>query len=218
MSTFVLKAARREPGRARAVRRAGFVPGIVYGGGEGNVAVQIAMSEIIRLFGQHGGRGLLQLEIEGKSETVMIEEVQRHPVRQDVLHLDFLRVRMSEKVQANVPLRLEGEEALARAGAVLQQQLREVEVSCLPADLPQEIVVDVSNLQPGAALTVGQLQAPAGVEILNEPEQVVAVAILPRAAQAAVDQEGAEGAGGAGDEAEGSGDDVAEGDESAADA
>ncbi|HEX6988273.1 MAG TPA: 50S ribosomal protein L25 [Bacillota bacterium] len=207
MSTFVVKAERREAGRPRATRRAGSVPAIVYGGGDENVAVQVSAQDVLHLFSRQGGRGLLELEIDGKPQTVMIKEVQRHPVRQDVLHIDFLRVRMTEKIQAAVPLRLEGEEAVTRAGAVLQQQLREIHVSCLPADLPAELVCDLSHLEPGATLTVGQLQVPAGVEILNDPDQVVAVALLPRGTQADADDEAA------GEAAEPAGDDAGEGDE-----
>jgi len=146
MSTYVLKAARRETGRARALRRSGLVPAIVYGGDDENVAVQLPVPEVIRFFGQQGGRGIVQLDIEGKAQTVMVKDVQRHPVRQDVLHIDFLRVSMTEKVQATVPLRLEGEEAVAKTGAVLQQQLREAGDSCLPGDLPDELFADVTNL------------------------------------------------------------------------
>src|SRR5690606_11248664 len=216
MSTYVLKAARRDVGRAGALRRGGFVPGIVYGGGGENVAVKMAAADVLRFFQQQGGRGILQLEIDGRPETVMVKEVQRHPVRLDVLHIDFQRVRMTEKVHASVPLRLEGEEALVKTGAVLQHALREVEVSCLPADLPSELVVDVSSLAPGASLTVGDLQAPPGVEILNDPDQVVAVAVAGRAArtagQAAPEAGQEAGAGAAEDAGQDAGDDAGGGD------
>lgn len=214
MSTFVLKAARREAGRPRAVRRSGFVPGIVYGGGGDNVAVQVAMPEVIRFFGQQGGRGILQLDIDGRPQTVMVKDVQRDPVRQDVLHIDFLRVSMTEKVQATVPLRLEGEEAVAKAGAVLQQPLREVDVACLPGDLPSELVVDVSKLEPGGTLTVGDLQVPAGVEVLTDADQVVAVALVPRGSQAAAaaEAEADAEAGEAAEEGAGEGEEAGAGD------
>ena len=191
MSAFMLKAEPREPGRPRATRREGFVPAILYGGNGGNVALRVRRSDVIRLLGQHGGRGLLQLDVDGKPQTVVIKEIQRDPVKGDVLHIDFYRVSMTEKVETTVPLRFEGEEAVAARGAVLQAQLREVEIACLPADLPEEIVVDVSTLEPGHALTVGQLQPPPGVEIRSDPEQVVATVVMPRAAEEAGEQEAA---------------------------
>lgn len=194
MSAFVLKAEPREPGRPRATRREGFVPAVLYGGDGGNLTLKLPRSEVIRMMGQHGGRGLLQLNLGGKPHTVMIKEVQRDPARGDVLHIDFYRVSMTEKVQTTVPLRFEGEEAVTDTGAVIQLQLREVEIACLPRDLPQEIVVNVSGLRPGHALTVGDLQAPPGVQILNDPEQVIAAAVMPRAAETA-GQQGAAGAG-----------------------
>lgn len=208
MSTPVLKVQPRKAGYARATRRQGFVPAVVYGAGDDPVALKLAQSDVFRLFAQQGGRGLIELKPEtGKSTTVMIRDVQRDPVRGDVLHIDFYRVNMAERIQTTVPLRLVGEDALGSSSAILQHQLREVEVSCLPGDIPEEIVIDVAGLEPGQAVTVEQLQAPQGVEILTSPQQVIASAVMPQAADL---PEAETGDAEDGESAEAAGDDAAQ--------
>ena len=202
MSRFVLNAEPRVAGRARATRREGFIPAVVYGRGIESRPIRVARSEAERLLMQQGGRGLVDLKLDGKTEPVMIQEVQRDPVRGDILHMDFYRVSMNERVQTRVPLTLTGDEQISATGAVVQMQLHEIEVECLPADLPDGIVADVSGLEPGDVLTVAELEAPPGVTIVTDPEQVVAAVVLPRAAataeetEATPDDEAAAAAGG----------------------
>lgn len=186
MSRATLRAEIREAGHARALRRDGYVPAVLYGRDEPTVALKVRKTDVDRLLNYHGGHGLLDLDVDGVTKTVMVREIQRDPVRGDVLHMDFYRVSLRDRIQTSVPIHIVGEEAITKTGAVVQHQAREIEIECLPTDIPEHVVADVSNLGPGDVLTVGQLQMPEGVVALTDPDQVVVAVSVPRILRAAV--------------------------------
>lgn len=162
------------------LRRKGRIPGVLYGKNRDTRLLHVDQGEFIRLMQQGGSSAVLQLQLEGETQAVIVQEVQRDPVKDQVLHVDFKSIRMDEPVEKEVPLILEGESPGVKAGGVLQQQLRYAEIRCLPGQLPGEIPVDVSNLEIGDALTLAQIPLPEGVELLSEPDQVVVSVLEPQ--------------------------------------
>jgi large subunit ribosomal protein L25 len=182
--TTALAVAPREPAGSRAtrrLRREGKVPGIVYGGGEDPVAFEVDAREL-RLALAHAG-AVLDLSIgDGRSAPVVLKELSRHPVSGDTLHIDLLRVRLDQAIQATVVLELTGVDSApgVREGGVLEQVTREVTVEALPTEIPDTIQHDVSEMRIGDTLTLEAVQPPTGVTLVDDPETVVATLTPPR--------------------------------------
>ena len=162
------------------LRRNGRIPGVLYGKNRENRLLHVDQAELIRLLQQRGSAAILRLQLEEITETVIVHEIQRDPLKDQILHVDFKAIRMDEPVDQEVPLVIEGESAGEKAGGVVQQQLRNVEIRCLPDQLPGEIPVDVSNLNIGDVLTLAQIPLPEGVELLSDPDQVVVSVLEPQ--------------------------------------
>lgn len=181
---FSLEAGRREPGHPRRDRHAGYVPAVLYGHGLAPVSLRVAARSLGAVLGHGGAHHLLALSVAGEAapRSVVVKEVQHHPVTRHVLHVDFQAVSASERLHAEVPLRVLGEDALTKAGAVLDVVLHQIRVTCLPADLPERVDIDVARLPVGAHLTVAQLPLPSGVTALADPDEVVLHVVAPRTA------------------------------------
>ncbi len=178
---------------ARRLRRQGKLPGIIYGKKIGNLAVIIPARQFEHILATEGENALLKLVVSGdgqdKEFTAVIREVQRHPLKGNLTHVDFYQVSMEDKLRATVPVILEGEARGVKEGGILQHGAREVEIESLPADLPENIVVDVSHLGVGEHLTVGEIKVPAGVKILSEPDTVIATVVATRAVEMETEEE-----------------------------
>ena len=175
-----LKGVKRElkgKGHLHELRRGQMIPSIVYGQGREPLPIALEGRNLNRIFSHHGYSGLFSLELEGEPRPILalVREVQRHPVNREINHLDFLEVSMTEKITSNVPIHIIGEEEITKQGAILQAGAKELEVSCLPADLPESVTVDVSQLQIGEKVTVADLAVGANVEKISDPDTVVAV-------------------------------------------
>ncbi|MFL5780254.1 MAG: 50S ribosomal protein L25 [Thermoleophilaceae bacterium] len=195
----------------RRLRRDGYVPGIVYGGGDGDctsfkVGVRDLRAALV------AGSAVLDLEIAGgKSLPVIVKDQQRHPVRDEIMHLDLLEVRLDEKIQSTVAVDIEGAEDApgAKEGGVVEHVTRELNIEALPGDLPERIVVDVSHLEAAATMHLSEVAAPEGVEFLDDPEEtIIATVTIPtEVEEPEVEEEtelvGEEGEAAAGEEAEG---------------
>jgi large subunit ribosomal protein L25 len=174
----------REPSGSRAarrLRREGSIPGIVYGGGEDPVAFQVD-ARTLRLALQHAG-AVLELEIDGGGGSpVVVKDLVRHPVNGETVHLDLLRVRLDQAIQATVVLELIGgdDSPGAKEGGVLEQVTRELTVEALPNDIPDSLEHDVSEMVIGDTLTLSSVSAPEGVTLVDDPETVVAILSAPR--------------------------------------
>lgn len=173
----------RSKGYLREMRRMKWIPGVVYGKGSEPLPIFLPEHKLSRLFITHGSRGLFSIELEGEQTPLvaLVREVQKNALSGNVLHVDFLTVRMDEKVTAMVGIHIIGEEEATKDGGILQMGAKEVEVSCLPQDLPEQFTCDVSSLQVGDKITVADLhlQLPAGVEILGDGESVVVSILAP---------------------------------------
>ena len=166
---------------ARRLRRAGNVPGIVYGGGEDPVAFQVG-ARLLRNTLAHAG-AVLELSVDGAGGTpVVIKELTRHPVSGETIHIDLLRVRLDQPIGATVVLDLLGAEDApgVKEGGVLEQVTRELSIEALPGDIPDSIQLDVSGVQIGDTITLESVTPPRGVTLTDDPETVVATVTPPR--------------------------------------
>lgn len=161
------------------------MPAVVYGHRLAPRSIRVPVRELGALLARGGAHHLVTLAVEGSEapHTVVIKEVQRHPVSRDIVHVDFQAVSAAERIHADAPLHLVGEEAVGRAGGVLQVLLHALRISCLPQDLPEYIAADIAALRPGDSLTVAAIAVPSGIEVLHEPEEVVCTVLAPRIAE-----------------------------------
>ncbi len=152
------------------------IPAVVYGKSVGSILLEVSLPEIKKILADKTSRAkLLDLKITGgdweRQEKVIIKEVQYDTLTGRLMHIDFHQVTMEEEVTVTVPVELAGEPAGVKKGGVLHHALREVEISCLPAQIPEVITVDVSSLDIGDTIFVRDLAVPQGVRVLNDPEE-----------------------------------------------
>ena len=172
MSEHTIKATSRNvegKGASRRLRHAASIPAIVYGGKSAPQPIQLD-HEKIWLAQQHEWfySSILNLDIDGKTEQVLLRDMQRHPFKQIIMHLDFQRVDANQALRASVPLHFMNQDtspAGKTAGVLVLHELNEVEVSCLPKDLPEFIEIDLSKLALGDIIHLSELKLPKGVEI-----------------------------------------------------
>ena len=176
---------------ARAIRRQGLVPGILYYAGEDNINISIEKS--ILFHAMQSGQRIFEIEQGGESQYTMIKQLQYHPVTDEIIHIDLMRVRRSEKINILVPLVLIGESIGVKEGGVLSQSLTQVEISCYPTDVPEQIELDIEDLELNSAKSIGDLQIDIkDVEIVTESSFNI-VSITPPAAEEEVIDEVIEG-------------------------
>jgi large subunit ribosomal protein L25 len=182
--TTSLKVAPREPGgsrHARRLRRDGNVLGVVYGGGEDPISFQVPARDLRHALADAGA--VMDLTIEGgASSPVVVKDLVRHPVTNLTVHIDLLRVRLDQKIQATVFLELVGGDDSPGAidGGVLEQITRELTIEALPNDIPDSLTHDVSTLQIGDTVTLDAIQPPSTVTLVDDPETVIAILSPPR--------------------------------------
>src|SRR4051794_20095401 len=175
---------KRESAHSRATRRLrrdGRVPGVLYGLGQDPLCFSVDARELRHAL--HGAGAVLELTGDGTTKTAaVLKDSQRHPVRGEVMHVDLLRVDLNQPIQAPVALHLVGGEDApgTKEGGVLEHVTREITVEALPNELPDAIDFDVSGMEINDTCTLGQLTAPPGVTILDDPETVVATLSPPR--------------------------------------
>ena len=206
MAEQKLVATKREgtgKGVTRKLRAAGRVPAVLYGHGVEPVALSVDSRELIRLF--HTGAGtnvLVDLVVDGDAHLAMAREIQRDHIRGRFVHVDFLAVSRDQRITIGVPVRLVGDSVGVKAGGVLEHHLWEVQVECLPTNVPEAIHADVAELEIGSSLRVADLVAPEGTTILTNPDDLVVAVQQPQArveleeiaAEAAEGEVAAEGA------------------------
>ena len=162
----------------RRLRAAGGIPAVVYGGGKEPIAISVEKTDVHDLLRQAGGENavfLLKLAGTGKARHTMVREVVVDPISRQIIHIDFQRVLMTEKVKVQVPIELVGvPEGVKNQGGVLDFITREVELECLPGDIPPQLELDVAALEVGQHVQVKDLELPAKVEMLEEPDRVIA--------------------------------------------
>ena len=178
---------------ARKIRREGKVPAIVYGLGTDPMPVAVPGREFEHIL--HGAGGintLISLDLAGKQDLVLARQLVRHPVRHTLMHVDFIRVRRDVAVAAEVPIHLTGEPQGVKEGGILEQITFTLSIEAKPADLPTGLEADVSHLDIGDQLTVGEIKLPAGVVSTQEAGDLVALVAQPRGMELPEEVEAAE--------------------------
>ncbi|NMB25043.1 MAG: 50S ribosomal protein L25 [Firmicutes bacterium] len=182
MGQFQLAAELRDEtgkGANRRLRRSGYIPGVIYGSGNENQNLQVDEGLVARLLREGGGNRLITLKLDGEDRAVLIQELQEHPVRGTPLHIDFLEVRLDEVVNVTVPIHIIGEAERTQDGGVVAPALWEVEISCLPMDIPDGLEIDISGLLVGESLQVKDLELVPGITLLTDPEETVVSVVQP---------------------------------------
>lgn len=178
-------------GASRRLRRADKVPGIVYGGGKEATVIELDHNDLfhkLKLEAFHAS--ILDMELDGKNEQVLLRDVQMHAWKQNVLHVDFQRIAADRKIHMKVPLHYTNEDiapGVKVSGGIVSHIINELDISCLPKDLPEFIEVDLKDLAAGHTLHLSQVKLPAGVEavsLIRGDDPSVATIIIPRAVAA----------------------------------
>ncbi len=169
---------------SRRLRAEGRVPGVVYGGGKEAETITFRRADLRHALNTEAGRNaLVRLEFEGQSFLTLVREIQRHPVRRDVTHVDFLKVDETKPVELDIPVVLVGEaKQVTVMGGMTEQRLNSVRVRVRPDNIPNAIEVDISDMRLDRSILVKDLQMPEGAISLSKPQQAVVTAELTRAA------------------------------------
>jgi len=175
----ILEAHKREPGTknaARRVRAGGKIPAVVYGAGKDTAAVAVDPRQIMRILKSESGHNtIFELALDSDRSKAMIVDWQFEPIKGTLLHVDLQRIAMDQKLTVTVPIVLKGEAAgVKQQGGILEQLLREVEVECLPADIPKSIEVDISHLVFGVEVRVQEVPRSDKLKFLTDPNQMIA--------------------------------------------
>ena len=182
MGQFQLAAELRDEtgkGANRRLRRSGYIPGVIYGSNRENMNLQVEERLFARLLREGGANRLIALQLGGEDRAVLIQELQVHPVKGSPQHIDFLEVRLDEAVSVMVPIHLVGEAQRTQDGGVVASALWEVEISCLPTDIPDGLEIDISGLLVGESLQVKDLEVVPGITLLTDPEETVVSVVHP---------------------------------------
>lgn len=183
-------------GVARRLRRENLVPGNVYGKADANLLVSVKLGELNKAV--QTGANLIDLKLGEETRIVIIKELQYEPVKGRIEHVDFYEVDMDQPVETVVPVVITGEENRESDGGIVNQVLREVTVSCLPANIPDAISANVTELVIGDTVTVADLEVPEGVTLVTAEDEVVVTITAPQAeaveeaAEVAADEDAAE--------------------------
>ena len=140
---------------SRIARKKGFVPGVLYYSGEEAIGISIEKSTLLRAM--NSGQRIFEINQDGKSQYTMLKQVQYHPVTDEVIHIDLMRVRRSEKITISVPIVLVGDAIGVKEGGVLSQSITQVEISCYPTDVPENINLNIDDLEINASLSVDDI-------------------------------------------------------------
>jgi large subunit ribosomal protein L25 len=184
MATASLSATARSTngkGAARSLRREGRIPAIIYGSARQPQSLSIATREFERLLERVAAEStVIELDVDGTMARTLIREIQRHPVKRDVVHIDFQELVAGEKVVVRIPIHVVGSAEGVRAGGILDQVMREIQIRVDPVNIPRQIDIDVSHLTIGHSLHVGDLTLPEGVEALDDESATIVTVSAPK--------------------------------------
>ena len=170
-------------GANRKLRVAGRIPAVIYGKSRDAQSVTLDPKALETLLHKSGAglNTLIDLSVSGRTDTVLVKELQRHPVHGSYVHVDFFKVDLTQKITVSVPIHFVGKARGVEFGGILDHPLRELEVECLPRAIPEFVEVDVSALEVGQAIHVSEVRLPEGVEVKTDPTLPVASVVLPAA-------------------------------------
>jgi large subunit ribosomal protein L25 len=201
MERVTLKAHARDgvgKGAAKGLRRGGLVPAVVYGRGREPKSVAVEARALDAALQTHAGRNvLIDLDLPNGGAgptTVVIKATQRDIFRHDLIHVDFHAISLTDTIEAGVPVVLAGTAKGVAEGGIVEHHLRQVRVECLPTQIPDRFVLDITELLVGRSLHASDLVVPDGVKLLTEPDEVVVTVVAPRVHEEAAPAAPAEGA------------------------
>lgn len=167
----------------KGLRAKGKIPAVLYGTKVNSTPIAIAEKDLLALL-RSNRHAIIEMDVpQAGKQPVMITEIQRDPISKSVLHVDFHQINMDEPVTTTVRLDFTGESVGVQAGGILQIQHHEIDIRCLPGDIPASIQVDISQLEVGANILVSELQVPASIEIKTDLNDVLATVLLPQKAE-----------------------------------
>jgi len=182
--SFKIKAEKREvfgKNASRRLRREGMIPAILYGGHDINVPLTMRKKDIFMILSSEtGANTVFQVSFNSERRDVMIKELQRDPVTDEILHTDFVLIAMDKTIQVSVPVVVVGEAVGVKAeGGFVDFMTREVKMECLPKDIPEHIEIDISNLRLRQSLKVEDITPPEGVKLISSPETILVLVEVP---------------------------------------
>ena len=197
MSETVLVATTGRPtgsAASRRLRAQEIIPAVVYGQGMEPITISVVRRDLrLALGGSAGMNTVLNLTVDGKMYPTIIKEIQRHPIRRTVSHVDFIQVNLSEQIVVSVPVRLEGEaKAVLANNGLVDPSVDSIEVSTTPRNIPDEIVIDITDMTMDSIVRLGEIPLPAGVTATGDPEMPVVTVLALRAAAGSSDGEAGE--------------------------
>ncbi|MCM8800922.1 MAG: 50S ribosomal protein L25 [Candidatus Omnitrophica bacterium] len=199
MEEIILEVEKRQQlgkSEVRDLRQKGYIPAIIYGQGKESLPVKVSHKQFIQLVHQYHNieNMIINLrikdEVRQKSRACLIKEIQYDPVDGDITHIDFNQISLTKEIKVNIPIKTKGQPiGVKQEGGSLEHILWEVEVECLPTDIPEHIEVDVSQLKIGEAIHIKDISFPKGVRVLNDPEAIVVSVSVPMKEELAVAEE-----------------------------
>jgi large subunit ribosomal protein L25 len=181
MSTTLVAITGRETGSSasRRLRREEKIPGVIYGLGMDPLSVIVDRRDLRQaLSGAAGSNTILEINVDGNTYPAVVKEMQRHPVRRTVAHIDFLRINMSEELTIAVPVRLSGEaKAVIAEGGLVDPSADTIDIVTTPANMPSEITIDISHMKPGDVIRLSEIVLPTGTRALGDPDLAIVTAI-----------------------------------------
>lgn len=175
----IIRQGKQTRGDLRKIREAGKVPAVVYGYGTKNVSVKVDEVEFIKVIREVGRNGVIQLGVGSKEIKVMVSDYQFDPLKNQITHIDFLAINMSEERTVEVPVHLIGEAPGAKEGGVVEQPIFDLEITATPDNIPEYLEVDISGLEIGDSISVSEIKVSGDFTIENNPEDAVASVVAP---------------------------------------
>jgi large subunit ribosomal protein L25 len=172
-------------GYLHKLRKRGRVPAVLYGKGISPTMLHVGEGDARKLA---ESKGFVDLNVDGQAFQVMVRDIQKDPIKSKLLHIDFFKVEMNQPVDAEVPLVLVGEAPGVKAGGILEQPVRMVEIRSLPANMPNELELNIDSLEVGDSITLEALELPEGVELLTDRKTVVASIVPPATGEVEVEE------------------------------
>ncbi|HHU69019.1 MAG TPA: 50S ribosomal protein L25, partial [Thermoanaerobacterales bacterium] len=144
-----------------------------------NLTLTVNAKDLKKIIKNHGRNVLINLKVNDNENTVMLREIQKSIIKDDIIHADFFKISLKEKIEVTVPIVLLGDAVGIKDGGILQNQLRELSVKVLPTEIPDTIEIDISNLEFGEAVAVKDVEVAPEIELLNDPDEIIASVIAP---------------------------------------
>lgn len=165
---------------ATDLRNEGFVPAVVYGNHQDTKNIKVSKSDIIKVINKNGTSAQVKLKVQGKTVSTIIKEVQNDVLKYDILHVDFQRLSENETIKIKLPIQLEGTSKVENNSTLVQHQLNEIEIECLPQYLVENIVADVSGISIGHPFKVSDLEIfkDENISVLSDPNEVIATLVV----------------------------------------